>query len=618
MAKSRKEPKLPVQQLLILSICRFAEPVALSSVFPYLPEMIESFNVPRNEVAKWAGILSAMFSLSQSITGIAIGRASDRYGRKPIIMLALFSTMTASVLFGFCRSLPLALAARALAGASSGNVGTIRTTVAEIVPQKILQPRAFSIMPLVWTIGSIFGPVLGGALAKPAERYPQVFGNSHFFREFPFALPNLVACIFFLVGLLMGILFLKASSPLKVNDKLPKLMGNRRHWKRSGTDEITGEKKKKSKLKHDEEQASLLKRSRLSTSTAGHGDEGEAFFKHIASSSPPSYREVFSPQSNINLLAYTLLALHSVAYDQLLPVFMHLPPQLNRSTSPEVSLPFKFAGGFGLRSGRIGLIFTMYGIFGMFVQFLVFPPVARRYGVLNCLKGCTLVFPIAYLLTPFAVLFPTPITQQVAIFCVMLVKCCAGVFAFPCVTILLTNSARNLRLLGTLNGFATSFSAIGRAAGPSISGTTLTLGVDIGDGWFGGAEDSSSEDERGEEEDLLALSDNGDDDAGLSSINLADANDSVGVNGSNHSQGEDDFAIEEDDFVDEVASTEAETETRNLGRGTDLHSEATLLSKRTSSPLGMRESIGPGGGRRLSNGIGQSMNEFGAGASPYQ
>jgi len=71
-------------------------------------------------------------------------------------------------------------------------------------------------MPLVWSIGSIFGPILGGALAKPAERYPEIFGNSHFFQEFPFALPNLVACTFFLVGLLMGLLFLKASSTLNL------------------------------------------------------------------------------------------------------------------------------------------------------------------------------------------------------------------------------------------------------------------------------------------------------------------------------------------------------------------------------------------------------------------
>jgi MFS family permease len=174
--------------------------------------MIESFHIPQNEVAKWAGIISAVFSMSQCLTGIALGRASDSFGRKPVILLGLFTTMNACLVFGFSRSLPWAITTRVIAGAASGTVGIIRTTVAEMVPEKVLQPKAFSIMPLVWTIGSIFGPILGGALAKPASRYPNLLGGVTFFKEFPFALPNLVACLFFLVGLSTGVLFLKASS----------------------------------------------------------------------------------------------------------------------------------------------------------------------------------------------------------------------------------------------------------------------------------------------------------------------------------------------------------------------------------------------------------------------
>ena len=105
------------------------------------------------------------------------------------------------------------------------------------------------------------------------------------------------------------------------------------------------------KWKHDSEQsASLLRHRRMSSTTTGndqfHSEGSKA--KNVSSVAPPSYREVFQPQSNINLLAYSLLALHSVAYDQLLPVFLHLTPQPNRSTNPTVHFPFKFAGGFGI------------------------------------------------------------------------------------------------------------------------------------------------------------------------------------------------------------------------------------------------------------------------------
>ena len=81
--------------------------------------------------------------------------------------------------------------------------------MAELVPRRELQPRAFSIMPLVWTIGSIFGPAFGGALANPAARHPRIFGDSKFFKAYPFALPNLVSSVLFLIGLTVGILFLK-------------------------------------------------------------------------------------------------------------------------------------------------------------------------------------------------------------------------------------------------------------------------------------------------------------------------------------------------------------------------------------------------------------------------
>ena len=116
----------------------------------------------------------------------------------------------------------------------------------------------------------------------------------------------------------------------------------------------------------------------------------------------------------------------------------------------------------------------------MFIQFFVFPPAARHFGVLNCLKLVTMIFPIAYVLTPFTALLPNQLAQQIGMFAIMLLKCWAAIFSFPCSTILLTNSASSLRILGTLNGVSTSVSALGRAAGPAIGGWTFSFGVDKG------------------------------------------------------------------------------------------------------------------------------------------
>jgi MFS family permease len=85
--------------------------------------------------------------------------------------------------------------------------------VAEMVPEKELQPRAFSIMPLVWSLGSIFGPSFGGLFANAATNYPGLFGNNRFLIKFPFALPNIVASVFFLSGIITGLLFLRVFTP---------------------------------------------------------------------------------------------------------------------------------------------------------------------------------------------------------------------------------------------------------------------------------------------------------------------------------------------------------------------------------------------------------------------
>lgn len=85
--------------------------------------MIRDFGVPQNEVAKWAGMTTAIFSLSQGLAALPWGRASDRYGRKPILLCGLLSTMVCFLVWGVSTSLPMALVARAVQGAGNGNGG---------------------------------------------------------------------------------------------------------------------------------------------------------------------------------------------------------------------------------------------------------------------------------------------------------------------------------------------------------------------------------------------------------------------------------------------------------------------------------------------------------------
>lgn len=79
------------------------------------------------------------------------------------MLFGLFGTVSATLVFGFSRSYIQAMVARSIAGLLNGNVGVIRTMVAEMDVPKQFEARAFSVMPFVSNLGSILGPVLGGA-----------------------------------------------------------------------------------------------------------------------------------------------------------------------------------------------------------------------------------------------------------------------------------------------------------------------------------------------------------------------------------------------------------------------------------------------------------------------
>lgn len=173
--------------------------------------MIESFNIATdpNQISIYAGMLITSFAFAEFSTGIVWGRISDKVGRKPVLVFGLLGTALSMIIFGFATNLQTAIIARAVGGLLNGNVGVLQTTVAELVTVKEHQPRAYSIMPFVWCLGSIIGPVMGGALAQPCTAYPWLFDQDSIFGTYPFLLPNLVCVVILIVGIAIGILFLE-------------------------------------------------------------------------------------------------------------------------------------------------------------------------------------------------------------------------------------------------------------------------------------------------------------------------------------------------------------------------------------------------------------------------
>ncbi|KZT54505.1 MFS general substrate transporter [Calocera cornea HHB12733] len=213
---------LPVFQLCLLMVVRLAEPVASTQIFPYINDMCVQLGYAKNEdeVGFISGLIDSLFAFVQLFTVMQWGRLSDRIGRKPVLILGLFGATIATLTFGLSRHLWLTILARCLAGGLSGNGAVIQTMISEMTDDTN-EARAFPLYSLMWALGSVIGPSIGGTLSRPADNFPSVFGGVAFWETYPYFLPCAISACITGVSIITSI-FLKETLPSKVRDaKLP-------------------------------------------------------------------------------------------------------------------------------------------------------------------------------------------------------------------------------------------------------------------------------------------------------------------------------------------------------------------------------------------------------------
>jgi len=108
------------------------------------------------------GLLMATYSLMQFIFAPVLGRFSDHFGRKPILLVSLAGTVAGYILFGFQDSLLLLFLARAVNGIAGANVATAQAVIADVTkPEE--RAKGMGLVGAAFGLGFILGPAIGGA-----------------------------------------------------------------------------------------------------------------------------------------------------------------------------------------------------------------------------------------------------------------------------------------------------------------------------------------------------------------------------------------------------------------------------------------------------------------------
>lgn len=379
------ESPLPTRQLAVLAVIALAEQTALNSISPYLPMMAKSFpEVKDGQAGLYVGLIASSFALAQFATNFFWGWSSDRIGRKPVIVLGTFLTLLCFVAFGFCRTLWQAILVQVFMGLVNGNAGVVSTCLGEITDRSN-QSRAFTYLPVVYGLGAITGPIVGGLLVM--EQHP-------FHKDrpmpYPYLFPNLFAAVVLAVDLVVCMVFLEESLEEAKNlPPLGKRVGNLFSWLWQFTSStrptyIKRLMRKRSSRHHNDRLDGVQEEDEEEVSEDESDDSPPALFPE---SSGETLRkgEVLNRDTILLLVTYFIFQLANISYNSLYPIFAEEEEPAGRH----------------LDIGGVGLSLAFAGVITILFQIGVYGKLRERIGNRVTYRISLAAFVVAFLLMPW-------------------------------------------------------------------------------------------------------------------------------------------------------------------------------------------------------------------------
>src|SRR5215217_701071 len=144
--------------------------IGIGLIFPILPALLRDVG-HTDDISILLGIMLALYSACQFLFSPILGVLSDRFGRRPILLLSLAGAAIDYLVMAFAPHLWLLVIGRAIAGVTSANMAVATAYITDITPEE-QRAQHFGLFHAMFGVGFIIGPVLGGILGDWWLRAP--------------------------------------------------------------------------------------------------------------------------------------------------------------------------------------------------------------------------------------------------------------------------------------------------------------------------------------------------------------------------------------------------------------------------------------------------------------
>lgn len=158
--------------LVVIFTTVFIDLLGFGIVIPVLPFYAEGTHF--NATPRTIGLLFASYSVMQLIFSPVLGRLSDKYGRRPVLLISIIGTGIGFLILGFATTLWMLFLGRILDGITGGNISTAQAYIADITTKEE-RAKGMGLLGAAFGLGFIFGPAIGGILSRWGIHVPFLF-----------------------------------------------------------------------------------------------------------------------------------------------------------------------------------------------------------------------------------------------------------------------------------------------------------------------------------------------------------------------------------------------------------------------------------------------------------